>query len=61
MIRKSGMLLILLLVFVVALVQFVYPIRVVLNNPTVFSSKVGNSEIVRFASQITGGKWSSKS
>lgn len=55
------MLLILLLVFVVALVQFVYPIRVVLNNPTVFSSKVGNSEIVRFASQITGGKWSSKS
>lgn len=61
MIRKSGMLLLLLLVFVVALVQFVYPIRVVLNNPTVFSSKVGNSEIVRFASQITGGKWSSKS
>lgn len=61
MIRKSGMLLLLLLVFVVALVQFVYPIRVVLNNPTAFSSKVGNSEIVRFASQITGGKWSSKS
>lgn len=61
MIRKSGMLLLLLLVFVVALVQFVYPIRVVLNNPTVFSSKVGNSEIARFASQITGGKWSSKS
>lgn len=60
MIRKSGMLLLLLLVFVVALVQFVYPIRVVLNNPTVFSSKVGNSEIVRFASQITGGKWSLK-
>ena len=55
------MLLLLLLVFVVALVQFVYPIRVVLNNPTVFSSKVGNSEIARFASQITGGKWSSKS
>ena len=61
MIRKSGMLLLLLLVFVVALIQFVYPIRVVLNNPTVFSNKVGNSEIVRFASQITGGKWSSKS
>lgn len=61
MIRKSSMLLLLLLVFVVAMIQFAYPIQVILNNPTVFTNKISNSEIVQLASHLTGGDRSSKS
>lgn len=37
---------ILLLVFVFAIVQFAYPIRVVFNNIIVLNKKMSNSEIV---------------
>ena len=46
MIRRPRSLLILLLVFVFAIVQFAYPIRVVFSNIIVLNKKMRNSEIV---------------
>lgn len=61
MIRKSSMLLLLFLVFVVAIVQFIYPMSVVLGNPSGIMSKVSSSEFVRITSQFFSGKSSKDS
>ena len=55
------MLLLLFLVFVVAIVQFIYPMSVVLGNPSGIMSKVSSSEFVRITSQFFSGKSSKDS